>query len=115
MSQTQPPGKPPPPPPGDEGDNTRIRAGFDLGMPRETIILAFRQGSSDTGGPEVQIVLLTSRIMTLTQHLKAHPKDFHSRRGLLMLVGRRRRLLDYLKKKRSDRYQALIARLDLRR
>ncbi len=65
--------------------------------------------------PEVQVALLSERIGTLTEHLKTHAKDFHSRRGLLMLVGRRRRLLDYLKKKDQARYQTLIGRLSLRR
>ncbi len=70
---------------------------------------------SDTGSPEVQVALLTERINTLTEHLKTHAKDFHSRRGLLMLVGRRRRLLDYLKRKDDARYRSLIERLSLRR
>ncbi|MDR3524206.1 MAG: 30S ribosomal protein S15 [Acetobacteraceae bacterium] len=70
---------------------------------------------SDTGSPEVQVALLTERINTLTEHLKTHAKDFHSRRGLLMLVGRRRRLLDYLKRKNDARYRSLIERLSLRR
>ena len=70
---------------------------------------------TDTGSPEVQVALLTERINTLTEHLKTHAKDFHSRRGLLMLVGRRRRLLDYLKRKDDARYRSLIERLSLRR
>lgn len=70
---------------------------------------------SDTGSPEVQIALLTDRINHLTEHLKAHKKDHHSRRGLLMLVGRRRRLLDYVKKNDVERYRTIIARLGLRR
>ena len=69
----------------------------------------------DTGSPEVQVAVLSERIGNLTEHLKEHKKDFHSRRGLLMLVGRRRRLLDYLKKKDSSRYNELIGRLGLRR
>lgn len=69
----------------------------------------------DTGSPEVQVALLSERISNLTEHLKTHAKDFHSRRGLLMLVGRRRRLLDYLKKKDQGRYESLIGRLSLRR
>jgi small subunit ribosomal protein S15 len=69
----------------------------------------------DTGSPEVQVALLSERISKLTEHLKTHAKDFHSRRGLLMLVGRRRRLLDYLKDKDQRRYEALIGSLNLRR
>jgi len=70
---------------------------------------------SDTGSPEVQIALLSDRITHLTDHLKVHKKDHHSRRGLLMLVGRRRRLLDYVKKNDVERYRAVIAKLGLRR
>ena len=69
----------------------------------------------DTGSPEVQVSILTERISNLTDHLKGHKKDFHSRRGLLVMVGQRRRLLDYLKKKDVARYAALIERLGLRR
>ncbi|MEW5767298.1 MAG: 30S ribosomal protein S15 [bacterium] len=69
----------------------------------------------DTGSPEVQVALLTSRINQLTQHFKVHKKDFHSRRGLLKLVGQRRRLLNYLMAKNVDRYQTLIKRLGLRK
>lgn len=69
----------------------------------------------DTGSPEVQVAILTSRIQTLTEHFKAHHKDNHSRRGLLMMVNKRRSLLDYLKKKDVDRYNALIAKLGLRK
>jgi small subunit ribosomal protein S15 len=69
----------------------------------------------DTGSPEVQVAILSERILNLTEHLKEHKKDFHSRRGLLMMVGQRRRLLDYLKDKNSSRYQELIGRLGLRR
>lgn len=70
---------------------------------------------SDTGSPEVQIALLTTRIIQLTEHLKTHAKDHHSRRGLLMLVGRRRRMLDYVKARDVERYRAIIAKLGLRR
>jgi small subunit ribosomal protein S15 len=70
---------------------------------------------SDTGSPEVQIALLTDRINHLTDHLKAHKKDHHSRRGLLMLVGRRRRMLDYVAKNDIERYRSIIAKLGLRR
>ena len=74
-----------------------------------------RLHESDTGSPEVQVAILTERINHLTEHLKIHKKDHHSRRGLLMLVGRRRRLLDYLRRNDVDRYRALIAELGLRR
>ena len=82
---------------------------------RTTLIADYRTGETDTGSPEVQVALLTERITSLTEHLKIHAKDFHSRRGLLMLVGRRRRLLDYLKRKQQGRYETLIGRLGLRR
>ncbi len=82
---------------------------------RTTLVSEYATGTADTGSPEVQVALATERILNLTEHLKVHAKDFHSRRGLLMLVGRRRRLLDYLSKKDSARYQALIGRLGLRR
>jgi len=70
---------------------------------------------TDTGSPEVQVAILTERINQLTEHLKIHKKDKHSRRGLLMMVGQRRRLLDYLQKKDIERYRALIAKLGLRK
>ncbi len=79
------------------------------------IIQKFRVHDSDTGSPEVQVALLTERISYLTEHFKVHKKDFHSRRGLLKLVGQRRRLLDYLKRKDVERYRKLIAELGLRR
>ncbi|WP_299618059.1 30S ribosomal protein S15 [Pelagibius sp.] len=69
----------------------------------------------DTGSPEVQVAILTERIVNLTEHLKSHKKDFHSRRGLLVMVGQRRRLLDYVKGKDKARYEGLIQRLGLRR
>jgi small subunit ribosomal protein S15 len=75
----------------------------------------FATQSDDTGSPEVQVAVLSERIGNLTEHLKAHKKDFASRRGLLMMVGRRRRLLDYLRRKEQSRYQTLIERLGLRR
>jgi len=71
--------------------------------------------AGDTGSPEVQVAILTSRINTLTEHFKAHRKDNHSRRGLLMMVAQRRKLLDYLKDRDLGRYQALIAKLNIRR
>ena len=82
---------------------------------RTEIVGEYRTGATDTGSPEVQVALITDRILSLTEHLKIHAKDFHSRRGLLMLVGRRRRLLDYLKSKNRIRYETLIGRLSLRR
>lgn len=82
---------------------------------RTALIGEYATGASDTGSPEVQVAILTERISNLTEHLKIHAKDFHSRRGLLMLVGRRRRLLDYVKKKNQTRYETLIGRLNLRR
>ncbi len=82
---------------------------------RTALITDYATGTADTGSPEVQVALITERIVTLTEHLKTHAKDFHSRRGLLMLVGRRRRLLDYLKRKDHARYATLIGRLSLRR
>ena len=79
------------------------------------LIKEYETGAGDTGSPEVQVAVLTERILNLTEHLKEHKKDFHSRRGLLMMVGQRRRLLDYLKRKIQTRYQDLIGRLGLRR
>jgi small subunit ribosomal protein S15 len=85
-------------------------------MPNKTATIGdYRLHDTDTGSPEVQIALLTERINHLTEHLKMHKKDHHSRRGLLMLVGRRRRLLDYVKANDVERYRGLIARLGLRR
>lgn len=82
---------------------------------KKEIIGANARGASDTGSSEVQVALLSRRISELTEHLKTHPKDHHSRRGLLRMVGRRRRLLDYLRRKDVERYRELIARLGLRR
>jgi len=79
------------------------------------LIGEFKQSESDTGSPEVQVAILTSRIHTLTEHFKEHKKDNHSRRGLLKMVSRRRRLLDYLMRNDHARYDALIKRLGLRR
>jgi small subunit ribosomal protein S15 len=79
------------------------------------IIHDYRTHEHDTGSPEVQVALLSKRIAYLTDHFKSHAKDHHSRRGLLMLVGRRRRLLEYLKKKDGERYHKLIDRLGLRK
>lgn len=83
--------------------------------PKSATIAKHGRSESDTGSPEVQIALLTDRISHLTEHLKLHKKDHHSRRGLLMLVGRRRRLLDYLASIDVERYRSLIAELGLRR
>jgi len=82
---------------------------------RTALVSEYATKQGDTGSPEVQVAILSERIGSLTEHLKTHAKDYHSRRGLLMLVGRRRRLLDYLKAKDSARYGALIGRLNLRR
>jgi small subunit ribosomal protein S15 len=82
---------------------------------KSSLIRDFRRAETDTGSPEVQIALLSNRIEELTEHLKNHQKDHHSRRGLLQMVGKRRRLLDYLRREDVDRYRALIARLGLRR
>ena len=83
--------------------------------PKADTISEHRLHESDTGSPEVQIALLSDRINHLTEHLKVHKKDHHSRRGLLMLVGRRRRMLDYLTSNDINRYRAVIAKLGLRR
>jgi small subunit ribosomal protein S15 len=82
---------------------------------KQDVIKDFATQTKDTGSPEVQVAILTERITNLTEHLKMHKKDFASRRGLLMMVGRRRRLLDYLQRKERSRYQTLIERLGLRR
>jgi small subunit ribosomal protein S15 len=82
---------------------------------KQNTIATHRLHDTDTGSPEVQIALLSERINHLTEHLKAHKKDHHSRRGLLMLVGRRRRMLDYVKDNDIERYRAIIAKLGLRR
>jgi small subunit ribosomal protein S15 len=79
------------------------------------LIGSYKTHEGDTGSPEVQVALLSERINYLTEHFKAHAKDHHSRRGLLMLVGRRRRLLDYLKTKDAQRYADLIKRLNIRK
>ncbi len=82
---------------------------------KQALISEFAQTTTDTGSPEVQVAILSERIQNLTGHFKTHAKDIHSRRGLLMLVSQRRRLLDYLKKKDAARYEALIKRLGLRK
>jgi small subunit ribosomal protein S15 len=83
--------------------------------PKNDTISQYRTHEADTGSPEVQIALLTERITHLTEHLKVHKKDHHSRRGLLMLVGRRRRMLDYVKGIDVERYRRIVAELGLRR
>ena len=82
---------------------------------KQEIINNFKKHDGDTGSPEVQIAILTERIVYLTEHFKVHKKDHHSRRGLLKLVGQRRRMLDYLKSKDVDRYRKVIERLGIRR
>lgn len=82
---------------------------------RQALVSEYATKPNDTGSPEVQVAILSERIRNLTEHLQGHKKDFHSRRGLLMMVGQRRRLLDYVKGKDVQRYQSLIERLGLRR
>ena len=82
---------------------------------KQELIKEFAVKNDDTGSPEVQVAILSERIRNLTEHLKTHKKDFHSRRGLLMMVGQRRRLLDYVKRKEFTRYENLVQRLGLRR
>ena len=82
---------------------------------KQDVITDFATAAGDTGSPEVQVAILTERITNLTEHLKMHTKDFASRRGLLMMVGQRRRLLDYLRRKEQSRYVTLIERLGLRK
>ena len=82
---------------------------------KQELIKEYGDGGKNTGSPEVQVAILSERIKNLTEHLQTHEKDFHSRRGLLVMVGQRRRLLDYLKNKHSTRYQDIISQLGLRR
>jgi small subunit ribosomal protein S15 len=84
-------------------------------MAKQSTITTNQLHGTDTGSPEVQIALLTDRINQLTEHLKSHVKDHHSRRGLLMLVGRRRRMLDYVRSTDVERYRAIVSKLGLRR
>lgn len=86
-----------------------------MSIDTQKVIEDNKRGANDTGSPEVQVALLTARIEQLTEHFKVHKKDHHSRRGLLQLVNRRRSLLDYLKRKDSERYKGLIEKLGLRR
>lgn len=82
---------------------------------KQELIETHRVHAKDTGSPEVQVAMLTERINQLTEHLRSHPKDFHSRRGLLMMVGKRRRLLQYISRESQERYKSLIEKLGLRR
>lgn len=82
---------------------------------KQSLIKEYAQKTGDTGSPEVQVAVLSERIKNLTDHLQSHEKDYHSRRGLLVMVGQRRRLLDFLKRKSEPRYQELLQRLGLRR
>ena len=82
---------------------------------KQALITEYATKGGDTGSPEVQVAILSERIRNLTDHLTTHKKDFHSRRGLLVMVGRRRRLLDYLKRSSATRYETLIGRVGLRR
>ena len=82
---------------------------------KEKLVKQYQRSGKDTGSPEVQIALLTERINGLTEHFKSHVKDFHSRRGLLVMVSQRRKLLDYLKRKDADKYRGLIEKLGLRK
>ena len=86
-----------------------------LNEQKTALIGEYKRGESDTGSPEVQIAILTRRIDSLTEHLRTHGKDHHSRRGLLQMVGKRRRLLDYLRREDIERYRTVISRLGLRR
>ncbi len=82
---------------------------------KEAIVKEYGRAPGDTGSPEVQIAILTARIQELTEHLKVHNKDHHSRRGMYMMIGQRRGMLDYLKKKDIERYRALIEKLGIRK
>jgi len=82
---------------------------------KQALIKDYAAAAGDTGSPDVQVAILSERIKNLTEHLQTHKKDHHSRRGLLIMVGKRRRLLDYLKSRNDERYLALIGRLGLRR
>ena len=82
---------------------------------KQALIKEYSTGTNDSGSPEIQVAILSERIKNLTEHLKGHTKDNHSRRGLLVMVGKRRRMLDYVKGQATDRYESLITRLGLRR
>ena len=100
-----------------EGADARREMGSSnrLNGMKATLIDQYRQGSKDTGSPEVQIALLSERINYLTEHLRAHRKDYASRRGLIMMVNKRRRLLDYLNRRAPERYRNIVERLSLRK
>jgi small subunit ribosomal protein S15 len=95
-------------------EELRVSTGTDADT-KKKIIADYATGDNDTGSPEVQVALLTHRISHLTEHLKEHKHDHHSRRGLLLLVGQRRRLLNYMQKEDINRYRSIIERLGLRR
>ena len=102
----------------EESSTGRHRHGYSMTVTKERkqdLIRGFGRTDGDTGSPEVQIAILTTRINSLTEHMRTHKKDFASRRGLLMLVSRRRRLLDYLKKIDPQRYLDIIGRLEIRK
>src|SRR6476620_8690785 len=103
------------PVPGVATDTESVDPMASAEMAKQETITEHRLHESDTGSPEVQIALLSKRISHLTEHLKTHPKDHHSRRGLLMLVGRRRRMLDYVRSIDVNRYREIIQKLGLRR
>jgi small subunit ribosomal protein S15 len=94
---------------------THLPEATSMSIDSTSIIEEHKRGANDTGSPEVQVALLTARITQLTEHFKTHKQDHHSRRGLLMMVNRRRSLLDYLHRKDGERYKALIQKLGLRR
>lgn len=96
-------------------ENTRARESMLTKEKKESLVSEHRAHATDTGSPEVQVALLTERINQLTEHLKVHKHDFHSQRGLLMMVGQRRRQLAYLNKSDVQRYRAILARLGLRK
>jgi small subunit ribosomal protein S15 len=103
---------------GDVSSSWAVRGGIGVALTKDRkteVIGSYRTHESDTGSPEVQVAILSERINYLTEHFKTHAKDHHSRRGLLKLVGQRRRLLDYLKGKDADRYADLIRRLGIRK
>lgn len=85
------------------------------GEKKQEVIKEYQQKDGDTGSPEVQVAILTNRIQALSSHMQTHKKDFHSRRGLLAMVAKRRKLLDYLRRNDENRYKTLIASLDIRR
>ncbi len=97
------------------GRARRFRGGVELSVAKSALIEQFRVHTKDTGSPEVQIALLSERISYLTSHLKSHAKDHASRRGLIMMVNKRRRLLDYLNRRDPDRYREIVERLSLRK